>query len=234
MNISESANPLKRSYQILEIVSQSRSIIYRMLALCLTTPDNTIIDLLRSGKLICELRAATIYLGNDQIGLLEPITFLEKFSNITLDFLQAEYSHLFETGISRIPPREYAYRWKDACHLSQSEADLRQSLQHQYNSYGVHCDLGTEDHISVEIEYLAFLCDQESIHWSNELSKVARDIRSHERAFVDDHLGRWFPEFFYRVQKLAPQSFYSHIAQFCDLWFCLDHGAGYGTVKDYQ
>ena len=234
MNVTEVANPIARAHHILEIVSQNRSVIYRLLALSFTYPDNTFINLIQSGALAREMNNATIYLGEDQIELLNLTSSLETFSGISLVSLQGEYSNLFETGVSRISPREYAYRWKDACHISQSNSDLQQALQRQYNSFGVHCDHGSEDHISVELEYMAFLCDQESSNWSHGFSKAARDIRSQERAFVDDHLSRWLPEFCYRIRKQAPQSFYSYIAQFCNLWFCLDHGSGYVSIKGNQ
>jgi len=221
------AKPIARAFQILEIISQNRGVVYRLLALGFTYPDEMFKSLIQTGAWTRELQNATTYLGEDQTNLLSAITSLEAYSNPGFETLQAEFTNLFDTGIFRISPREYAYRWKDACNISQSMSDLQQALQHQYNTYGVHCEPGSEDHITVELEYLAFLCDRESINWSQGYSKAARDIRSHERAFVDDHLARWLPEFCYRVCQQAPQSFYSNIAQFCDLWLCLDHGSGY-------
>lgn len=234
MDTTAIANPITRAYQILELVSQNRSVIYRLLALNFTYPDDSLIGLLQSGEIFEVMRNSTSYLGDDQIALLDPITSLEAYSSLSLQSLQSEYANLFEKGISRISPREFAYRWKDACHISQSDNDLRQTLQRQYNSFGVHCDLGSEDHISVELEYLAYLCVQESTNWKQGFSKAARDIRSQERAFVDDHLSRWLPELCYRIRKQVPHSIYFHVALFCDLWFSLDHGSGYVLIKDNQ
>ena len=48
------------------------------------------------------------------------------------------------------------------------------------------------------LEFMAFLCERESDEWEHQ-SEAARQLRRQERAFLDDHLARWYPEFCWRI-----------------------------------
>jgi TorA maturation chaperone TorD len=231
MNAFRPIEPHLRAFEILGQVSRSRSLTYRHLALSFSSPDEGLFGLVHQGQMARELKLATAWLGEDQAKLLRPIAQLE-YSAMALSGLQRSYSQYFGQSLDRVSPRESSYRWKDTGYLTQASHDLCRSLQHEYSLYDVRCPGGLEDHVAVELEFLAYLCDREASLWSAAAAKSARELRSHQRAFVDDHLGRWLPEFCRRLRECAAQSFYGHMAELCDGWLSLDHGSGYAPLAD--
>ncbi len=67
------------------------------------------------------------------------------------------------------------------------------------------------DHISVELEFMSFLCAEEvkARDKANEAENV--QIRIQQRAFLNEHLVKWFPQFARRITDAAPESIYSVI-----------------------
>ncbi len=67
------------------------------------------------------------------------------------------------------------------------------------------------DHITVEMEFISFLCAKEvqARETANEADNVQARIQ--QRAFLNEHLVRWFPQFARRVTDATPESLYSLI-----------------------
>ncbi len=64
------------------------------------------------------------------------------------------------------------------------------------------------DHISVELEFMAFLCMKEvDARLANE-DKVAIHFRALQESFMRQHLVRWFPKFAQRIKESEPGSIY--------------------------
>lgn len=227
-------DPIKRACEILVTVATDRSLTYRCLSRIFTYPDLELVDFLQSGELVIQMKQITTWLGEDQKILLLDLEKLVSSSKVPLDVLQKDYHRFFEMGVERISPRESSYRWKNAGAMAQSESDLRQLLNVQYKSIGVSCESGIEDHIAVELEFLAFLCEQESLRWSTGSTEAARNLRSQERSFVDNHIACWLPEFCFSVNKRYHHTIYGQAAVFCDRWLDLDHGQSYRTLMAFE
>ena len=227
-------DPIKRACEILESVSYNRGLIYRCMAKFFTYPDLALLEILKNGELFLQFKQMTAWLGDDQDALLRICEQLQSLPGISLDSLTKDYTRLFEIGVERISPRESSYRWKNVGVITSSEADLQQILNVIYNNSGVSCKTGMEDHIAVELEFLAFLCEQEALRWSSGYSEAARNLRSEQRSFADDHIACWLPEFCFSLQKRNRNSFYGQAAVLCDRWLDLDHGPGYTTLMVFE
>ncbi len=228
----DSTNPYLRAFQILAQIARDRSRIYRWLALGFYPPDEALLGALASGQLQATLLASSAWLGSDQARLVGSISRLSTCASISLANLEREYYSLFGLGIEAIPPHESEYRWRDPFHLAAAADRLQRSLCQLYQGYGLVPLAKMEDHLAVELEFLAYQCESEAAHWSSGSSKAARELRRQERAFLDDHLGRWLPEFCLRVQEKNASLFYQILASLCDGWLALDQGPGYLAMVD--
>lgn len=68
------------------------------------------------------------------------------------------------------------------------------------------------DHISVELEVLAHLCDEERAAWERQQTDEALEILLKERDFLATHPGRWMGELEASIERLAPGGFYATAA----------------------
>lgn len=72
------------------------------------------------------------------------------------------------------------------------------------------------DHVAVEMEFMAFLCSREAEAWEKGAEQEARQILRREHAFLNAHLGRWFPLFARRVVATDPDGFYATVVAAAD------------------
>ena len=222
-----SANPRTRSFAILAQVARFRSQIYRWLALGFFPPDEALVDGLASGAMLGELGAATLWLGNDRALLAASLGQLARLGPVTLAALEADYERFFGRSVDRVPARESAYRWRDVSDVVGAARDVARALRQQYRQFGTAAAPGSEDHIAVELEFMAYLCARESAAWGAGTSETARQYRRQQHNFLDDHLGRWLPGFCRQLDRQTGQSFYICFARLCDRWMRIEHGPGY-------
>lgn len=64
------------------------------------------------------------------------------------------------------------------------------------------------DHIAVELEFMAYLCGRQARALEEEDRENQDRAQECQRAFLGQHLGRWFPRFAQRVLDAAPESVY--------------------------
>ena len=74
------------------------------------------------------------------------------------------------------------------------------------------------DHAAVELEAMAFLCDGEARARENKGPGEVDGALADQRAFLGQHLGRWFPIFTGRVMKLSAGSFYAAVVGAADAY----------------
>jgi TorA maturation chaperone TorD len=221
------SDPRERACVILTRVARSRQIVYRWLALGFYPPDEDLAAALRDGRLVVEITAAIDWLGQDRQPLIDQLAQLRPSYDVALTELVAEYERLFGTGLDRIAPREAAYRWRDASDVLQNREAVAQLLRLQYQQFGVTPVNDRDDHVAVELEFLSFLCGHEAASWASGATEAARLLRRQEGAFLDDHLGRWLPEFCQRVRARTLSPVYAVLAGLSDAWLRLEHGPGY-------
>ncbi len=77
------------------------------------------------------------------------------------------------------------------------------------------------DHIAIELEFMYFLIFKEiEATKNNDLNNASR-YREKQRAFLENHLGAWIPEFAGKVEANAQTKFYKNIARITE--YCIDN-----------
>ena len=110
---------------------------------------------------------------------------LTEFQSLPLEELQAEYTALFISGYPHTPcpPHESVY-------LEQMAAGLtNEILLEIYASWGFSVDLVLADHVSTELEFLAFLLTASRVEGLSKTAKQGAEL------FLRNHLLRWAPRF---------------------------------------
>ncbi len=123
--------------------------------------------------------------------------------------LEADYVRLFASGMSGAlsPPTESYYRVPAK---GGGIAEFVAELQRDYRSMGI-ASVGlaeAPDHISTELEVMAYLCDLEADAWEREQTQLVRDVLDLESRFLRRHLVVWLPLFQKRVHVAQPSAFY--------------------------
>ena len=220
-------DPRLRAFGLLARVAEDRGQVYRWLAAGFYPPNSELVLALNAGRLVADMIDHTAWLGADQAHLFARLNGLQKCASVSLLDLEAEYERLFGKSVERISPREATYRWRDASILLEAGDDIARALRQQYGQFGLTPRSGQEDHVAVELEFMAYLCRREATSWQASAAEAARQLRRHERAFLDDHLGRWLSEFCGRVHARGPESFYAQLSALTDAWLSLEDGPGY-------
>ena len=223
-----SASPRTRSFAILARVAHFRSQLYRWLALGFFPPDDALAGALESGAMLDEMNAGTLWLGDDRARLAAGLGEIDRLRPVVLGTLQADYERLFGKSVDRVPERESAYRWRDVSDVVGASGDVARALRQQYRQCGAAAaEPGSEDHVAVELEFMAYLCVREAGAWGAEMPETARQLRRQQGNFLDDHLGRWLPDFCGQIEGRPGESFYICLARLCDSWMRIEHGPGY-------
>jgi TorA maturation chaperone TorD len=118
----------------------------------------------------------------------------EFFQGVTdTEELEAEYVRLFDYRPA-CPPYENAYRRDFLAH------DLVSDLATFYREAGARCgDARATDHVSVEFEFMHYLCYQEAVAAPAERVMW----RERQRLFLKNHLMVWVPSFAEALVKQA-------------------------------
>lgn len=98
----------------------------------------------------------------------------------------------------------------------QERAEIIRDLVKRFNNAGL--TVGAEsnlppDHISVQLEYLAVLCDLEATGWNDEEPRQAVRALRLGRAYLRKHLCWWLPRLEHQLASTAPDSVYLSAAR---------------------
>jgi anaerobic sulfite reductase subunit A len=69
-----------------------------------------------------------------------------------------------------------------------------------------------EDHIALELQFMAHLCDKTNAALQDSKFEDARKYLDVQRNFLDEHLGRWIPKLASDILKSSRHEFYRAIA----------------------
>lgn len=113
-------------------------------------------------------------------------TLIEAFRNEDREALQAEYTRLFLNGYPHTvcPPYESVYLEKRV------HGESTVAVQAAYNEWSMTVQPGLIDHISTELEFLAFLASAESLDHA-----ISKEAKTASGSFLQQHLLRWTPQF---------------------------------------
>lgn len=128
------------------------------------------------------------------------------------DGLRSEYLRLFRglrEGYGPPPPFESLHR--EGRMFGQST----EAVMDHYRTNGFSLakeTAGPEDHLGVELKYLALLCLRESQAWRDGDLLEGRDCLEVERSFIEQHLQSWVPGYCRKVTEEAHSTFYRAVA----------------------
>lgn len=136
--------------------------------------------------------------------------------------LQAEYSGLFEVG-SEGPPAPI----REDLQTGQ-KGGTREDIVRFYDFFGYVLEerfAWQPDHLSVELEFMHYLCFREAGEDADPLSFQLAQLD-----FAERHLVRWVPPFAARVAKFAPGSRYARVLGSLAAFLSADFEWQSGTV----
>lgn len=148
---------------------------------------------------------------------------LREFTDRDIESLKREYSGLFEVG-SEGPPCPI----REDLQTGQRKG-TREDLVRFYAYFNYVLDeefAWAPDHLSVELEFMHFLCYHEA--------SAGEDATSYQLAQVDfseRHLVRWVPELAASVARAAPDSIYCRVIEVIDRYLSADLAWQRGTIS---
>ncbi len=186
-------------------IARTRQGLYRFLGGALLPPAEDLFELLAD---------AVVVLGDRDI---DSFAFSPSWHRLTSHFpvdiggsgLDVDYVRLFASGRSGAlaPPTESYYRVPAK---GGGIAEFVADLQREYRSMGIaSVGLGeAPDHVSTEMEVMAYLCDLEAGSWADGQIRLVDDTLALQHRFLRQHLAVWIPQFRRRVKDAPPSRFY--------------------------
>lgn len=126
--------------------------------------------------------------------------------------LRAEYVRMFYGSMtSGVFPYESVYTSPEHVMMQESHTQVRRLYQ-QENLERDPASKEPEDHIAFEFEFMVYLCDRAAEALDADLD-VAQAYLQKQKAFLDEHLLVWVPDFCEDVIKFTQSDFFRGLAQ---------------------
>lgn len=192
----------------------ARSQVYGFLALGFGYPDAARLDQLRRQGKRLEKSLATL---GEAVGLEAARRIITLLAALTLSELLEAQVGCFGHAISKeCPPYEAEYGQSHIFQMTQTLADIAGF----YRAFGLQtapnlCE--RLDHISVELEFMHFLCLKEghAVEKRHGAERIAQ-CREAQAKFLGEHVGRWAPGFARRLRELAGEGYYGRMGELTD------------------
>jgi TorA maturation chaperone TorD len=133
--------------------------------------------------------------------------------------VQNEFVSLFVASADDVPcpPYESVYREPGGRPTGRALAEI----EREYTTVGLALSPSFKefpDHVSLQTEFMAILCERESLAWEDQDLKRGLRIVQKEKAFLDRHLALWFPQFARRIRIADSTGIYAAIGAGAE-WF---------------
>lgn len=192
--------------------ADARAALYRFLSQALSYPDPAALSTLLDQDLPLAADAAEV-LGEDVAAPLAAIG--HRLAHAAPDQVARDFERIFTHVLSvDWPPYETAYTSKGIFQQANDLADIAGF----YAAYGTEVSEDARerpDHIAIEMELMHLLACKEAFALRNHTTERADACREDARRFLEDHLGRWAPEFARRLARGAAGSPYGDVAELC-------------------
>jgi len=142
--------------------------------------------------------------------------FFNKPAEQVEEALAIEYTALFIGPGKHINPHESIYvpdsTGKVGYYWGECTADMKKWVEH----YGLKMSEKFEsipDHISIELEFMQRVIEQEHLSWQRNDEETAKRCIEVEKTFFNKHIIKWVPLFLNRVIDSASLDFYRETAK---------------------
>jgi len=139
-----------------------------------------------------------------------------------LERLQGDHCQLFiGSGMPAAPPWESFYRTEERLMFSNHTLEVR-AFYERFGLVSERKEQEPEDHIGLELEFMACLCDRhgECLR-KGDVAEAARTVQA-QRDFLDEHLLRWASRFCKEVDRFAWTDFFRGMAQLTEGFIAWD------------
>lgn len=185
---------------------QTRQVMYRFLGALFLYPTR---DRLRSARAVADaLLQETQWwthlpFGETAMALFAQAANLDSEDALSLE---EEYTRLFQVRPAAVPCESF-YTDREGLAYGLIIAHLAG----EYQAAGLELAEGIvepPDHVAVELEFMAFLCDREAESVRDAIACETAVYRDRQRQFLDRHFRRWFPAFARRARSADPAPLY--------------------------
>lgn len=194
--------------------SIARAVIYRLLARCFSYPDRELLEFIDSAR-IEEFLESWRYLGLDASREIARIaSWLEEcpIHEAVLKEMEKEYTWLFISAYPRVvaPPYSSVYLDKERLVWGKSTAEV--ARLYEVTGLGIADKFhDIPDHIAAELEFASYLIAEQQ-KGEQDGSCHTQELASIEKKLLREHLFRWAPAFFNRVNDCSRVTFYRVMA----------------------
>lgn len=202
-------------------IQVQRENMYRMLAyLYRTEVDNAVFEYMKKiefpedgDRLIAE-------------GFRQIKDFLNSPSLDHISDLAVDYARVFlGAGIVQADKAAYPYESVYTSEYKLVMQEARDDMFHALADNGLGLKKGydiPEDHIFIQMEFMAHLADETAKAMSSEDGEKAMALLEGQKKFITDHLLNWVPEFCNDVRRFASSDFYKGVATITERFIRMD------------
>ena len=189
-------------------LAESRSRSYWLLSgFFLTRPDPNVIDDLRA-----RLEPARAFWSISPLLKRLADAIADREGDDLPQRLAIEYTRLFgglREGYGPAPPYESMYR------ENRLHGESTMDVVRMYADAGfavVDETIAPQDHVGVELKFMALLCNEEIGAWEQGDEAAVADLWERESLFLSNHLLAWGPDFCQRIEADSREPFYGAAA----------------------
>ena len=199
----------------LKDLASCRQITYKLLSATLLYPEKGRVD---------NIKTAAEELRDQQYAMAE-FVFFPQWKRLLTSLnelpdqhdLEAEYVQLFIHNPHS--PESAPCKPYESVYVDKGESGsgwLLACLEKEYGSAGLAISPSLKDlpdHVAVEMEFMSFLCGQETDLWGKEATKDGIQILERQAGFLKKHLNRWLPQWTRRVETMDGAGIYAVVAE---------------------
>ena len=144
-------------------------------------------------------------------------------TDLAVDYVRAFIGHGID-AYSAAYPFESVYTSPDGLMMQEAYTQVR-TLYHAARFAKDPAFPEPEDHLAVELAFMARLCEQAAGALRAGEGQAAEDLLGGQLAFLRDHLLRWIEPFAADACASAETGFYAHLATFTETYLKADESA---------
>ncbi|UZJ38198.1 TorD/DmsD family molecular chaperone [Prosthecochloris sp. SCSIO W1103] len=176
----------------MEITVENKARILRFLSQCFAYPNRAFLPNLQTQ--LQEITAEKEKTGFESL--------LRLFEQENSEQLQGEYTRLFISGYPNTPCPPYESVFREGTMLGSNS----RKVDRLYQEWDMTADLDLVDHISTELEFLAFLASAAT------LDATRTNANKAYHSFIHSHIQKWIPDFSKKLYDNAKSPPYRKLA----------------------